>query len=82
MVKIRLSRVGRKNHALWRVGVFDSRTRRDGRPIEYIGYYDPHKETVEDKFQVDKQRVEHWLSKGAQPSQTVASMIKKLGIGK
>jgi small subunit ribosomal protein S16 len=78
MVRIRLTRVGRTNVALWRIGVFDSKTRRDGQPIEYLGYYDPHKEKIEDKVKIKMERFEYWLSKGAQPTETVASLVKKL----
>jgi small subunit ribosomal protein S16 len=80
MVRIRLTRTGRRNKAYWRVGAFDARTRRDGRPIEYLGSYDPHQEKPEDKLQVNKERVEYWLSKGAQPSETVAKLLKVQGI--
>jgi len=76
MVKIRLTRVGRKNKAYWRIGVFDSRTRRDGRPIEYLGSYDPHQDKPEDKVNVDRERVAHWIGKGAQPTEAVASLLK------
>jgi len=80
MVRIRLTRTGRRNHAQWRIGAFDSRTRRDGRPIEYLGWYDPHKETEDQKASVDKERVQYWLGKGAQPTPTVASLLKGAGI--
>lgn len=81
MVRIRLTRTGRRNKAYWRVGAFDAHTRRDGRPIEYLGSYDPHQEKPEDKLQVNKERVEYWLSKGAQPSETVAKLLEVQGIG-
>jgi small subunit ribosomal protein S16 len=77
-----MSKVGKKNHPLWRIGVFDARTRRDGKPIEYVGHYDPHQERIEDKVKVNRERVEYWISKGAQPTDTVASLLKKLGPGK
>jgi small subunit ribosomal protein S16 len=79
MVRIRLTRCGRRNAPYWRVGAFDARTRRDGEPIEYLGSYDPHQDTPEQKLKVDRERVEHWLSRGAQPSETVANLLKKLG---
>ena len=81
MVRIRLTRTGRRNKPYWRVGAFAAHTRRDGRPIEYLGSYDPHAEKAEDKLQVDKERVEYWLGKGAQPSETVAKLLKVQGIG-
>jgi small subunit ribosomal protein S16 len=80
MVRIRLTRTGRRNKPYWRVGAFDARTRRDGRPIEYLGSYDPHQEKAEEKLTVDKERVQYWLSKGAQPSETVAKLLKVQGI--
>ena len=80
MVRIRLTRFGRKNRAHWRIGAFDSRTRRDGAPIEYLGFYDPHQVKDEDKVSLNRERVEYWLSKGAQPSETVANLLRKLGI--
>ena len=80
MVRIRLTRTGRRNLSLWRIGVFDQRTRRDGRAIEYLGQYDPHKEKAEDKIQVDQERARYWLAKGAQPTETVANLLKAIGI--
>lgn len=80
MVRIRLARVGKRNKAYWRIGAFDKRTRRDGRPIEYLGSYNPHAEKPEDKVTVDRERVEYWIENGAQPSETVASLLEKIGI--
>jgi len=80
MVRIRLTRVGRKNLTLWRIGAFDARTRRDGRPIEYLGHYNPHAKTDAELVSVNKERAEYWLSKGAQPTQTVASLLRKAGV--
>lgn len=80
MVKIRLARAGRKNQAYWKIGVFDSKTRRDGKPIEYLGSYNPHKEAVDQKVQIDRERTEYWLGQGAQPTETVASLLNKLNI--
>ena len=80
MVRIRLTKTGRRNQPRWRVGVFDQRTRRDGRAIEYLGYYDQHAENEEDKLSVDPERVRHWLAKGAQPTQTVRNLLKQCGI--
>ena len=80
MVRIRLTRTGRRNLSYWRIAVFDQRTRRDGRAIEYLGYYDPHKEKDQDKCSFDAERVKYWLSKGAQPTDTVASLLRKGGV--
>jgi small subunit ribosomal protein S16 len=80
MVRIRLTRVGRKNLALWRIGAFDARTRRDGRALEYLGHYNPHAENDAERLSVNKERVQYWLSKGAQPTTTVASLLRKAGV--
>ena len=74
-VKIRLKRVGAKNKPAFRVVVADSRSPRDGRFIEEIGTYLPQKQG--EKFKLDLERAKYWVSKGAQPSETVASFIKK-----
>ena len=80
MVRIRLTRVGRRNLQRWRVGVFDKRTRRDGKAIEYLGSYNPHEENAEEKIDVDFKRVRHWLDQGAQPTETVAKLLKQSGM--
>ena len=74
-VRIRLKRVGAKNTPAYRIVVTDSRNPRDGRFIEEIGSYMPTRR--QDKFKVDLERVKYWVGVGAQPSETVASMIKK-----
>ncbi len=74
-VRIRLKRVGAKNKPAYRVVVADSRSPRDGRFIEEIGTYLPQKKS--EKFTLDLERAKYWVSKGAQPSETVASFIKK-----
>ena len=74
-VRIRLRRVGTKNVPAYRIVVADGRSPRDGRFIENIGTYDPKK--VENNFTVNLDRARHWISKGAQPSDTVRSILKK-----
>ncbi len=74
-VRIRLTRMGRKNLAQWRVAVFDSRTRRDGKYLEMLGLYLPH-EKPEKKFRLDVDRYKHWLSVGALPSPAVGRLLK------
>jgi small subunit ribosomal protein S16 len=76
-VKIRMKRVGTKNTPVYRVVVADSRSPRDGKFIEEIGTYSPLKPG--DNFTLKLDRAQYWISKGAQPSDTVASFIKKLG---
>ena len=79
-VRIRLKRLGRKNRAFFRLGVFDSRTRRDGRPIEELGYYDPLVVEEDKKYQLNRERISYWLSVGALPSETIQSILLRQGI--
>src|SRR5436305_7531584 len=74
-VSIRLRREGTTNRPYYKVVVADSRSPRDGKFIEIIGTYDPKKEGHNSTLKMD--RIEHWISKGAQPSDTVRSLIKK-----
>jgi small subunit ribosomal protein S16 len=74
-VKIRMKRVGAKNAPVFRIVVADGRSPRDGKFIEEIGTYQPRKK--DGNFSLDLDRAKYWLSKGAQPSDTVASFIKK-----
>jgi len=78
MVKIRLKRMGMKKAPFYRVVVSDSRTPRDGRFIEEIGYYNPVTEPAVIKF--DEERAKYWLGTGAQPTETVRSLLKKGGL--
>ena len=78
MVKMRLRRMGAKKAPFYRVVVADSRYPRDGRVIEEIGYYNPQTEPAEVKIDADKAK--EWLAKGAQPTETVKSLLKKSGI--
>lgn len=77
-VRIRLQRKGARHMAFYRIVATDSRTARDGRFIEQIGYYDPLKEPAE--INVDTERAIAWLGKGAKPSQTVKSLFSRIGI--
>ena len=74
-VAIRLRREGNRNRAFYRIVVADSRARRDGRFIETIGTYNPNQQGT--NFQVDIERADDWITKGAQPSDTVRSLLKK-----
>lgn len=74
-VAIRLRREGTKGRPYYRIVVTDSRARRDGPFIEQVGTYDPLKEGV--NYTMDLASVESWVTKGAQPSETVASIIRK-----
>ena len=73
-VKIRLRRMGAKKAPFYRVVVADSRAPRDGRFIEEIGYYDPTKEPV--VVNIDKDKGDEWIKKGAQPTDTVKRLLK------
>ena len=77
-VKIRLKKMGTKNRAFFRIVVSDVRAPRDGRVIEELGIYDPIKNPA--LIKVDKDRALYWLGKGAQPTETVHSILKKEGI--
>lgn len=73
MVRLRLTRTGRRNRPCYRIVATDSRSPRDGRCIEKIGFYDPLANPVD--LRVDLERVDYWLGVGATPSETVASLI-------
>lgn len=75
-VKIRMKRIGAKNTPVFRIVVADGRSPRDGKFIEEIGTYQPLKK--DDNVTLDLDRVTYWVSKGAKPSDTVASFIKRL----
>ena len=79
-VKLRLKRFGRLNHPTYRVVAADARSPRDGRIIESIGYYLPKMPREGEQLKLNAERVSYWLSVGAQPSETVTSMIKRSGI--
>jgi small subunit ribosomal protein S16 len=73
-VRLRLTRVGSKKNPIWRVVVADQRSPRDGRFIEAIGHYNP--QTDPSTIVIDESRLEHWLARGAQPTNTVENLIK------
>ena len=77
MVKIRLKRFGRKNHAFWRINAVDHRSPRDGKVLEELGFYDPVNSDTAKQIVVNKARVEFWLKKGAQPSPTVKQLLPR-----
>lgn len=79
MVRIRLSRMGRKNRPFFRIGVYDAQTRRDGECIEKLGTYDPLSGDVGRKVNVNRERLAYWISRGAQPTEKVASLLKHAG---
>jgi small subunit ribosomal protein S16 len=73
MVKIRLRRMGSRNHPFYRVVVSDSRKTPTGSALEEVGYYDPRREPIE--LKLDRERIDHWVSKGAQLSATVKKLV-------
>ena len=77
-VRMRLTRVGAKKNAIWRIVVADRRSPRDGRTIETIGSYNPR--TEPSTIVVDADRAQYWLDHGAKPSQTVARLLRAQGI--
>ena len=77
MLKIRLRRMGAKKAPFYRIVVADSRAPRGGAFVEEIGYYNPIKEPIELKVDVEKART--WMKNGAQPTDTVRSLLKKSG---
>jgi small subunit ribosomal protein S16 len=76
MLKLRLKRIGRKRSPAYRLVVMESSARRDGRPVEEVGYYDPI--SKKSKFEVEK--IQKWLGHGAQPTEVVSSLLKKAEI--
>lgn len=74
-VKIRLRRMGARNNPFYRVVVADSRSPRNGRFIEEIGFYDPKSEPA--VIKIDTEKAEEWIKKGAQPTDTVKRLLKK-----
>lgn len=80
MVKLRLKRMGQKKAPFYRVVAADARAPRDGRFIEEVGYYDPTKDPS--VIKIDAEKAKKWLDAGAQPTETVAKLLKIAGIEK
>ena len=76
MLKLRLKRTGRKRSPSYRLVIMENTARRDGRPIEEVGYYDP----LTKNYKFDVKKIEKWLSYGVQPTKTVSSLLKKAEI--
>lgn len=76
MVTIRLARAGAKKRPFYHIVVADSRRARDGRYIERIGFFNPIAVGGEESLRIEKERVDHWVSKGAKPSDRVAKLLK------
>jgi small subunit ribosomal protein S16 len=76
MVTIRMARGGAKKRPFYQIVVTDSRNRRDGRFIERVGFFNPVARGNEERLRIDRERVDYWLSQGAQASERVASLLK------
>lgn len=76
-----MQRLGRKNRPFYRISAIDQRTRRDGRVIEQLGWYDPLSPDAAKQLVINDERVKHWLAVGAQPSDTVRDFLAKRSIG-
>ena len=79
-VKLRLKRTGRRHLPYYRLNAIDSRSPRDGRAIEELGLYDPLQKDPDKQINFKRERIEYWLSVGAQPSETVANLLETAGI--
>jgi small subunit ribosomal protein S16 len=75
MVKIRLTRHGAKKRPYYRIVAIDERLPREGRPLEYLGVYDPRPKP--ERVRIETERVEHWVARGAQVSPTVRSLLRR-----
>ncbi len=80
MVRMRLSRAGTKKKPYYHVVVADSRSKRDGKNIDVLGYYNPIHPDEEKQYKLNEEKVLHWHQRGAQPSDTVRALIRKQGI--
>ena len=77
-MKLRLTRMGSKKRPFYRIVAMDSATRRDGRALDYIGHYNPMADPAE--IDVDAEKVAKWIERGAQPTDTVAALLRKAGV--
>jgi small subunit ribosomal protein S16 len=76
-LKLRLTRMGSKKKPFYRIIAVNSETRRDGRALDYVGYYNPM--TQPEDIKIDQDKVKTWIERGAQPTDTVRSLLKKSG---
>jgi small subunit ribosomal protein S16 len=79
-VRIRMKRLGRRNRPYFRIDVMDARTQRDGRSLETVGTYDPMEADEAKKVTLKEERIRHWLSVGAKPTEVVENILKQKGI--
>ena len=76
MLKLRLKRIGRKRSPSYRLVIMENTTRRDGRPIEEVGYYDP----ISKNYKFESEKIQKWLNYGVTPTKTVLNLLKKAEI--
>jgi small subunit ribosomal protein S16 len=76
MLKLRLKRIGRKGSPSYRLVVMENKARRDGRPVDEVGYYDP----IVKKYKFNADKIQKWLSYGVKPTETVLNLLKKAEI--
>ncbi|QDU78375.1 30S ribosomal protein S16 [Polystyrenella longa] len=81
-VRIRMKKLGRKHRPFYRVCVMDARSPRNGKTIEELGHYDPMVTDKSERVKLNMERIEYWLSVGAQPSDKVGTLIKKVKTNK
>lgn len=79
-VRLRLKRFGRRHRAFFRLNAVDARRPRDGRVLEELGWYDPVADAPDKQVSLNRERIEYWLSVGAQPSDTVRDLLTRHGI--
>ncbi len=79
-VKLRLKRFGRRHRSFFRLNAMDIHSPRDGRVIEELGWYDPNAQETDKRSSLNRERIEYWLSQGAQPSDTVRDLLKRSGV--
>ena len=79
-VKLRMKRMGRSHVNFFRVNAVDSRSPRDGRVIEELGWYAPEAKEADKQINLKRERIEYWLSVGAQPTETVSDLLVRNGI--
>jgi small subunit ribosomal protein S16 len=76
MLKLRLKRIGRKHSPSYRLVIMENTCRRDGRPVEEVGYYNP----ISKNYKFDEEKIIKWLSYGVKPTETVLNLLKKADI--
>jgi len=80
MVRLRLKRLGRRHRPFYRLNAIDLRSPRNGKVIEELGWFDPLVEDGDKRIKLNEERIRYWLSVGAQPSRTVADLLRKENI--